>query len=303
MGKGVLGNMTIQFLLPFYGEPALLRQTVDSVLGLDDPDWVLTVVDDCYPGESIRPYLESFGDPRLHYLRNSRNLGAMGNAYRCLELAEHEFFTLLNADDLVHPNYLSVVRRAFKDFPEAAIVQPGVRVVDRDGRPARPLADIVKRFIAPTARERRELGGEALVASLLLGNWTYHPSLCWRRGAVEGIAHRPFAAVHDLALVVDVVRAGGSLVIDPTVCFTYRRHLASDSSVGAALGFRFVQEREYFRQIAGELAADGWSRAARSGRAHLTSRLHALKMVPAALVARRSGPAAWDLLRHAFGPS
>lgn len=295
--------MTIQFLLPFYGAPELLRQTVDSVLGLDDPDWVLTVVDDCYPDETVGPYLESLGDPRLRYLRNDRNLGAMGNTYRCLELAEHEFFTVLNADDLVHPNYLTVMRQAFKDFPEAALVQPGVRVVDQDGRPVRPLADIVKRIIAPGMRVRQVLGGEALVASLLLGNWTYHPSLCWRRSAIEGIAHRRFAAVHDLALVVDVIRAGGSLVIDPTVCFTYRRHLDSDSSVGAARGSRFVEEREYFREITGELVADGWSRAARSGRAHLTSRLHALKMVPAALRAPQRGSAIRGLLRHALGPT
>lgn len=295
--------MTIQFLLPFYGEPALLRQTVESVLGLDDPNWVLTVVDDCYPDETVGPYLESLGDPRLRYLRNSRNLGAMRNAYRCLELAEHEFFTLLNADDLVHPNYLTVVRQAFKDFPDAALVQPGVRVVDQAGQPARPLADVVKRLIAPSQSERQVLDGEALVASLLLGNWTYHPSLCWRRSAVDGIAHRQYAAVHDLALIVDVVRAGGSLVVDPTVCFTYRRHLASDSSVGAVQGSRFVQERQYFREITSELTAQGWPRAARSGRIHLTSRLHALKMVPAAVRAPQRGPAMWGLLRHALGAS
>jgi GT2 family glycosyltransferase len=293
--------MTVEFLLPFYGEPALLRQTVGSVLGLDDQDWVLTVVDDCHPDETVGPYLRSLGDPRLRYLRNGRNLGVMGNAYRCLELAEHEFFTLLNADDLVHPNYLGVVRRAFKDFPDAALVQPGVRVVDRAGRSVRPLADRVKRLVAPRGAGRRELRGEELVASLLRGNWTYHPSLCWRRAAVEGIAHRPFEAVHDLALIVDVVRAGGTLVVDPTVCFSYRRHLASESSVAAAHGSRFVQEREYYRQIAGELAAQGWAGAARSGRRHLTSRLHALLMVPAALRSPRRGPVTAGLLRHAFG--
>jgi len=293
--------MTIQFLLPFYGEPALLRQTVASVLGLADPDWVLTVVDDCYPDETVGPYLESLGDPRLRYLRNSQNLGAMRNAYRCIELAEHEFFTLLNADDLVHPNYLTVVRQAFKDFPDAALVHPGVQIIDQAGRPARPLADVIKRLIAPNPRKRRVHGGEALVASLLLGNWTYHPSLCWRRSTVEGIPHRQFAAVHDLALIVDVVRAGGSLVVDPTVCFTYRRHMASHSSVGAAQGRRFVEEREYFREITSELAAQGWSRAARSGRVHLTSRLHALKMVPAAVRTPQRGSATLELLRHALG--
>ena len=294
--------MTVQFLLPFYGEPALLRQTVDSVLGLDDGDWVLTVVDDCYPERTVGPYLESLRDPRIRYLRNSRNLGAMGNAYRCLALAEHELFTLLNADDLVHRDYLAVVRQAFKDFPDAAIVQPGVRVVDHSGRPVRPLADTVKRLIAPRTHGRQELRGEALVASLLRGNWTYHPSLCWRRTAVQGIPPRPYEAVHDLALIVDVVRAGWSLVVDPPVCFTYRRHRASDSSVSATRGSRFIQEREYYRQVAAELAADGWTRAARSGRWHLTSRLHALLMVPAALRAPRRAPVAAGLLRHAFGP-
>ena len=36
----------IDLLLPFYGDPALMRQTVASVLAQECDDWRLVVVDD-----------------------------------------------------------------------------------------------------------------------------------------------------------------------------------------------------------------------------------------------------------------
>lgn len=286
---------TVDIMLPFYGDPGLLRRAVRSVLDQRDPDWRLTVVDDGYPDDTIEPWFAGLGDERVRYRRNAANLGAQPNNRYCLELVEHELFVMMGADDLMLPHYLDTVRGLHDAFGTAAVVQPGVEVIDDEDRPVRPLADVVKGWLAPRGSGPREVGGEALAASLLRGNWLYNPSLCWRTAALGAIPES--ADVFDLALPLDVIAAGGTLVVDDAVCFRYRRHRTSDSGSGAAAGNRFPEEKRFFAAEAERMQARGWPRAAAAARGHLTSRLNAAVQLPGA-VARRDTEAARVLGRH-----
>ncbi|MFD0330112.1 glycosyltransferase [Streptacidiphilus monticola] len=87
------------------------------------------------------------GRPRVRYFRNPQNLGVTGNFNRCVELAEYERMVMMGCDDLMHPNYLAVVRAALARHPEAWLVQPGVEVIGSDGQPYDTLADRTKRMI------------------------------------------------------------------------------------------------------------------------------------------------------------
>jgi hypothetical protein len=92
------------------------------------------------------------------------------------------------------------------------------------------------------------------------------------------------------------------MVVDPTLCFRYRRHAESVSSSDAVAGHRFVEARTYFLDTAQQMTAHGWPRAARAARRYLSSRLHAAAMLPGALAARQGGTVR-VLARHAFGPA
>ncbi len=292
--------MPLQILVPFYGDPGLLRRTVDSVLAQTDPDWTLTVVDDGYPDPSVAAFFADLSDPRVHYRRNPSNLGANGNYRHCLALADQDWLVMLGADDELLPHYVATVRAAAAAHPTAAVIQPGVRVIDSDGTEVLPLLDRVKlRLLRP--RGDTVLSGAPLAASLLRGNWLYFPALAFRREPAQRAGFRPgLDVVQDLALVLDLVADGGSLVVLETVCFSYRRHPASDSSGRALDGTRFEEQRRYFRQAADQVDALGGHRAARAGRRHLLSRAHAFTLVPAALRARRWHGAA-TLARHVLG--
>lgn len=294
--------MPLQIFVPFYGDPDLLRRTVASVRAQSDPSWTLTVIDDGYPDPSVAAFFAGLDDPRIRYLRNDVNLGANGNFRRCLDLADDEWLVLLGADDELLPNYVAVIAAAVAAHPDAAVVQPGVQVIDEGGAPAMSLLDRVKlRLLRPTAHGRRVLAGPELAASLLRGNWLYFPSLAFRREPTQRIGLRTgLDVVQDLALVLDLVMAGGTMVLDDTVCFSYRRHSASDSSFRALDGSRFVEQRRYFRAVADEVEALGWHRAARAGRWHLLSRAHALTLLPTALRVRQWHGAA-ALARHVMG--
>ncbi len=293
--------MSLEFMVPFYGDPALLKETVASVQAQTVPDWRLTVVDDGYPDDSIPGWFAGLGDERITYLRNETNLGANKNYEKCLSLATADDVVVLGADDLLQPDYVRVVSEARRRYPDAAVIQPGVRVVDEHGRPSRALADRVKRRYAPTPTETVELGGEELATSLLKGNWLYFPSLVFSVADVRSVGFREgLNVVQDLALVMDLLMRGRKLVVDPAECFAYRRHSASDSSWRALEGTRFLEEQAYFRQVADELDRLGWSRAARAARLHVSSRLHALTYLPAA-VRKRHTTGVRNLSRHVFG--
>lgn len=298
--------MPLQILLPFYGDPALLKITVTSVLGQRNSDWTLTVVDDGYPDDTIPGYFASLDDSRVRYLRNERNLGANGNYRRCVELADTDdptgLIVILGADDELLPNYVDTILAAHRAYPEAAIIQPGVQVIDEHGHPREPLVDRIKRLLRPKPASGREvLGGGELAASLLRGNWLYFPSLAFAAAPVRRIGFRDgLDVVQDLALVIDLLAAGYQLVLDDTVCFRYRRHSASDSSWRALAGTRFNEERRFFHDAADQVAALGWTKAARVSRRHLLSRANAATVLPRALLARRFDGAA-TLARHAFG--
>ena len=104
--------------------------------------------------------------------------------------------------------------------------------------------------------------------------------------------------VLDLGLLVDVLVAGGELVVIPDRLFRYRRHAGASPRRRRSSARRFEEERHYFGAIATELDRSGLRRAARAARGHVTSRLHAAALLPVAARNRDSAAVA-RLLRHA----
>ena len=217
-------------MMPFYGDPALFRRAVESVMAQTDPGWRLVVVDDVYPDPAPGEWLRGIDDARIRYVRNETNLGVSGNFSRCLELVESDHFVLMGCDDLLEPTYVERIRAAISEHPTASYFQPGVTVVDGSGAPSSPLPDTVKRLSRPRTRSTIILSGQKLASSLLRGNWTYFPSICWSTDVVRryGFADG-FEVVLDLALQLEIICGGGSLVVLPERLFRYRRHAGSVS--------------------------------------------------------------------------
>ncbi|WP_026926325.1 glycosyltransferase family 2 protein [Granulicoccus phenolivorans] len=280
--------MTVDVLFPYYGDVALMKLAVHSVLKQEYTDFRLVVVDDGYPDDSIPGWFASLNDPRVSYQRNEKNLGANGNYRKALSLVENELVIVMGADDVMMPNYLQWLVDRAAEFPEAQIFQPGVFVIDQHGAPAHGLVEQIKDRARPKGHGPRLLSGEKLAASLLGSNWLYFPSIAWRAEAITKHNFRPeYNVVQDLALALDIIMDGGSLLLDDYACFQYRRHSGSDSSVKALEGTRFAEERAFFTQMAKEMDAKGWKRAAAVARAHLSSRLHAGFLLPRAALNKK----------------
>ena len=179
--------MAIDVLLPYYGDVDLMKLAAQSVMSQQFEDWRLIVVDDGFPSPEPQRWFESISDPRVSYQKNEKNLGANGNYRKALDLAEAPIVVVMGADDIMLPNYLAVVSKAFEAYPQASVVQPGVQVIDEKGRAASPLVDIVKKVYAPSVKEPVLLQGEKMATSLMRADWAYFPSLAWRTDVIRRI--------------------------------------------------------------------------------------------------------------------
>lgn len=283
--------MTVDILLPFYGDVVMMKEAVRSVLRQENSHWRLIVVDDGYPDDSIPEWFDALGDSRITYERNDKNLGANANYRKCLTYVENSLVQVMGADDIMLPNYVDWLIDTAGRCPRAGVFQPGVVVIDEVGAQSNTLVEKVKRFYMPRGKGAQLLTGERFAVSVLRGDWLYFPSLAWRAEIILGVGLREgYDVVQDLALVCDVAMSGRGLLYDPTVAFMYRRHSGSDSSWRALEGTRFNEERRFFLQMASEMRARGWRKAARVSRLHLSSRLHAGSLLPRAVrVNNRTG--------------
>lgn len=291
---------SIDILLPFYGDPWLMRSAVESVLGQTSDDWRLIVVDDAYPDGSVAKWIDSLEDERIKYTRNDTNLGVNANFRRCLELAQSDYVTFLGCDDLLMPNYVACILDGIQRHHLPAMLHPRVQVIDVHGRRTTPLPDVLKAYLTPRRGRDHRLRGEGLAIGLLHGNWTYFPAIAWRRELIAYQSFQPgLETVLDLALLLDLAIDGHELVLIDTPAFRYRRHCDSASSRSALDTRRFSEERRLYKEVAPRFVSLGWHRAARAARVHATSRVHAATLFPRAIAARDRG-AMRTLARHAL---
>ena len=89
--------MTHEIFVPFWGDPQLLFDTVDSVRAQRSTDWRMIILDDCYPDESVPAYFAALDDPRVEYIRNEKNLGITENYREAIRRATSPFITILAA--------------------------------------------------------------------------------------------------------------------------------------------------------------------------------------------------------------
>lgn len=294
--------MTLDIFVPFWGDPALLLLTVESVRAQSDPDWRLTVIDDCNPGPSVAEWFTTLGDARVTYRRNAENVGITENYRQAIRRTTSTHVMVLGSDDLLHPNYVEVVKRTLARVPDADVVQPGVEVIDGRGTVVLPLVDRVKQhLLAPRGGAGiAVLRGQDLATSLIRGDWLYWPSLTFRTETLRRIDFRDgLPIIQDLALLMDIAFDGGTLAYNPTLAFSYRRHSESASQKTLLDGRRFRDERTYYRQARDLALARGWRRTALTARLRIMSRLHAATELPAA-VRRGSSAGLRSTIAHIF---
>jgi hypothetical protein len=209
-----------------------------------------------------------------------------GNFNRCFEIAVQrgaDVAAILHADDVLEPDYVAVMRAAHARHPDVACVAPGVTVIDASGRTKRTVADTVKGWLWPN--RLHTLTGERGLQLLLRGQFFYCPAVSYRLALVDHPAWSDrWDQVMDLDLYARVLLNDGSIALEPSKVYRYRRHGGTATEANSASLLRTQEETDMLRLLARSAADRGWSVAAREARWRITVRLQALLRMAGSLL-------------------
>ena len=122
----------VSVCIPVYNGSEYIAESIESVLAQTYKDFHLTVCDNCST-DNTEEIVRGFSDSRLTYVRNAKNLGLVGNANRCLELANGKYVNIWHHDDVMLPDNLERKVRLLDEHPEVGFVHSNISIIDSDG--------------------------------------------------------------------------------------------------------------------------------------------------------------------------
>ena len=120
-------------VVPTYNMDLYLGTALDSVLAQTLEDFELLVIDNAST-DGTAALMARYGDPRIRYLRNERNLGWPASVQRGCELAAGTFILFMGADDRLEPRFLEEAATFLDTEPTVAMVHGPAAWIDKDGR-------------------------------------------------------------------------------------------------------------------------------------------------------------------------
>lgn len=121
-------NLTIG--IPTLNRGALVAELVRSCLSQTRLPLRIVVSDNASEDDTAER-LGKLSHESLKVVRQSRNIGMVGNWNACLQEAEGDWFVLLSDDDLIDPDFVASVESAVAAAPDADLLIMRCRVLDR----------------------------------------------------------------------------------------------------------------------------------------------------------------------------
>lgn len=155
--------------MPVYNAAASVATALESILAQTFQDFELLVIDDGSTDHSAQ-IINTYGDPRIRFMANDRNLGVIRTLNKGLDLAQGVYVARMDADDISLPERLERQVGFMDRNPKVGACGTWVETFgDRPGG--------VWQF--PVASEE-------IHAHLLFHSVLAHPSVCLRRDAFVG---------------------------------------------------------------------------------------------------------------------
>jgi glycosyltransferase involved in cell wall biosynthesis len=122
--------------MPVYNGERFLGQAIESILAQTFRDFEIFISDNAST-DGTEQICRSFAhhDPRVHYVRQSRNIGAIGNFNAVTRLGRAEYFKWAAHDDLLAPTFLEQCVQALDQDAGLVLASPGTQLIDEQGAP------------------------------------------------------------------------------------------------------------------------------------------------------------------------
>lgn len=136
--------MSITLAIPTYNSSQYVEEAIQYAINNDFVSEIL-IQDDCSsPGHYEK--LESIVSnvPKARLIRNETNVGGFTNKYRAVDGSKNEWVYLLDSDNHLTENTLSVIQSLEESLCESVIYCPEKLILHNDGQP--PLKEVVYDF-------------------------------------------------------------------------------------------------------------------------------------------------------------
>lgn len=144
----------ISVIVPVYKVEAYLSACVNSILAQTYTDFELILVDDGSPdncGAICDAYAEQ--DPRVRVI-HQKNQGLSGARNSGMDIAEGEYLTFVDSDDLVAPQYLELLLQAAEDGnAEMSVCGPKEFTDAQENKLAPEMHNVLGSFFTVSGRE------------------------------------------------------------------------------------------------------------------------------------------------------
>ena len=183
-------NPKVSFVVPCYNLAHLLRDNIWSILSQSYRDFEVLIMDDCSPDDT-KGVAQSFDDPRVKYIRNNSNLGAIRNYNEGISLSSGKYVWLISADDYLRsPHVLKRYVEVLDSNPRVGYVFcPGVGVIN--GKETGLVT------FAAHGNHDQIVNGHAFLKTILAVCSILAPSAMVRRECYEKISLFPTNSVSD----------------------------------------------------------------------------------------------------------
>lgn len=118
-------------IIPTFNRASFMAETIQSVLNQTFGDFELIIVDDASK-DNTEEIINSFGDPRIIYIKNKTNLERSTSRNIGIQKASGQYICFLDSDDRYLENHLEVLYKNIleKEKPEALFLVNAYDMVD-----------------------------------------------------------------------------------------------------------------------------------------------------------------------------
>ena len=171
----------ISILCPTFNHEGFIEYYIESILNQSTKDFELIIVDDCSSDDTVS-VIKKFNDERIRFYQHNFNKGINATLNELVSYSTSDIVAFIASDDMLYPNYVGEILKAFDDNPTASVVYPALQAIDEDGK-------IIKnKIIAGNPNKNRY---ELLRDSFLGTNEIPSPGMAFKKSAYKEIAPLP----------------------------------------------------------------------------------------------------------------
>lgn len=116
-----MNSPLVSVLMPAYNCAAFVEQAMNCILGQTYSNFELLIADDAST-DSTRKIIESISDARIILYHNDKNIGYLRTWNKLISMAQGDYITFLDADDMCSLNRVERLVNLLETKPEISVV-------------------------------------------------------------------------------------------------------------------------------------------------------------------------------------